>query len=95
MSKVDLPDDRAKVKLDLVIDGVAEINKNGYVKEFLADEARGSLSIGLKKSGEQGDFPIEIETLAPIRLVKDFLGGNIQAVFSKIDAANSQFGPFL
>lgn len=94
-AKVDLPDDRAKVKVDLVIDGVAEINKSGYVKEFLADEARGSVSIGLKKAGGQEGFPIEIETVAPIRLVKDFLGGNIQAVFSKIDAANSQFGPFL
>lgn len=94
-AKVDLPDDRAKVKLDVVIDGDAVVTKNGYVKEFFADDIRGSVDTALKQSGNRDSFAIDIETLSPIRLVKDVLGGNFNAVVSKIDINNSQFGPFL
>lgn len=92
-AKVDLPDDRAKVKFDAVIDGIADVNKNGYVKEFFADEIRGSVDVALKKAGVREDFVIDIQTLSPIRMVKDALGGNFGAVIGKIDAANSQFEP--
>lgn len=90
---VDLPDDRAKVKLDLIIDGVAEVNKKGFVKEFFADGAAGSADIRVKKAGTQQSFDIFVDTLSPINLVKDGLGGNFAAVLGKIDIANSDLGP--
>jgi hypothetical protein len=90
---VDMPDDRAKIKFDLIIDGVAEVNKKGFVKEFFADGAAGSTAISVKKSGFKQSFNILIETLSPINVVKDGLGGNLAAVLGKIDIANSDFGP--
>jgi len=90
---VALPDDQAKVKLDLIIDGVAEVNKKGFVTEFFADGAAGSADIKVKKSGLQQAFDITVATTSPINVVKDGLGGNFAAVLSKIDIANSDFGP--
>lgn len=94
-AKIDLPGERAKVKLDLIIDGAAEVNKDGFVKEFFADEARGSADIKLKNSGEREIFAIDLQTFAPIKLVKEGLGGDFEAIFAKLDIANSEFGPLL
>jgi hypothetical protein len=94
-AKLDLPGDRAKVKLDLIIDGSAEVNKKGYVKEFYADDARGSVDVRLKNAGGREIFALDIQTNSPIKLVKEGLGGDYQAVFAKIDFASSDLGPLL
>lgn len=86
---VDLPDDRAKIKLDLILDGVAEVNKKGFVTEFFADGAAGSADIKVKKSGSQQSFDIFINTLSSINVVSEGLGGNFSAILGKIDIANS------
>lgn len=94
-AKIDFPGDRAKVKVDILIDGSADVNKKGYVKEFYADDARGSADIKLKNSGDREIFDIQIATFSPIKLVKEVLGGDFQAVIAKIDTGNSEFGPLL
>lgn len=92
---VDLPEDRAKIKLDIIVDGNAQIDKKGFVKEFFADDARGKADISVKKSGVQQSFDIIVATTSPIKVVKEGLGGNIAAVLGKIDFANSDLGPLL
>jgi hypothetical protein len=79
----DVPDGRAKVRLDLVINGNAQIDKEGYVKEFFADDASGDLGFKQKKSGFQQDYTIA--TTSPFTLVKGGLGGNFAAILGSID----------
>jgi hypothetical protein len=78
----ELPDDSAKVRLDLVINGNAQIDKEGYVKEFFADDASGDLGFK-QKSGFQQDYIIA--TTSPFTFVKGGLGGNLAAILGNID----------
>lgn len=94
-AKIDFAGDRAKLKIDMLIDGSADVNKKGYVKEFYADDARGSADIKLKNSADRQIFDIKISTFSPILIVKEGLGGDYQALIAKIDPANSRLGPLL
>lgn len=75
-----------KITVDALIDGVAEV-KAGKAKDFFIDSAKGTIKFKTNDGEDKGGF--DIETLVPISFCKDFLKGNSDDLFSKIDESNS------